>query len=251
MTASSRRLLILGGTREAADLARAVDAGDAGEFEIITSLAGRLPIPPTLPGSVRVGGFGGASGLIRFLQDAKISHVIDATHPFATTISRHALEACGAVGLPRLLLVRPQWQPRAGDRWTEASDFMEAAWLLPRLGRRAFLTIGPGELAAFTGVRDVRFLVRLFVPPTAALPLEDYGVVVARPPFTIDDELTLMRRHRIDLVVSKNSGGTTEAKLAAARVLDLPVLMIRRPAKPQGARVDSVQAAVDWLRAAP
>lgn len=251
MTVNSRRLLILGGTREAADLARAVDAGGTGGFDLITSLAGRLPTPPLLPGALRVGGFGGAAGLIRFLREAEISHVIDATHPFAATISRHAHHACCAVGLPRLMLVRPEWQSEAGDRWTEAADFTEAAWRLPRLGRRAFLTIGPGELAAFTGVRDAWLLVRLFVPPAAALPLEDYGVVVARPPFTIDDELALMRRHCIDLLVTKNSGGTTEAKLAAARALDLPVLMVRRPAKPDGTRVDSVRAAVDWLRAAP
>lgn len=246
-TGTGGRLLILGGTREAAELARAVSERFASRVEITTSLAGRLPSAPVLPGGVRVGGFGGAAGLVRFLAEAAISHVIDATHPFATNISRHAREACALAGVPRLMLVRPAWQAGDGDRWTDVGDFTEAAWMVPRLGQRAFLTIGPGELAAFTGVRDVWFLVRLFAPPTAALPLESYGVVVCRPPFGIDDELALLRRHRIDLLVTKNSGGATEAKLAAARTLGLPVLIIRRPPLPDGARVDSVEGAVDWL----
>lgn len=241
------RLLILGGTREAADLARAVNAGRAGDFDVITSLAGRLPTAPELPGRVRVGGFGGAAGLARFLAEAAISHVIDATHPFATIISRHAFEACDTAGVARLMLVRPAWQPADGDRWTEVDDFTEAAWTLPQLGRRAFLTIGPGELAAFTGVKDTWFLVRLFAPPTAALPLENYGVVVCCPPFGVDDELALLRRHRIDLLVTKNSGGSTEAKLAAARALGVPVLIVRRPPLQQGARVETVEEALAWL----
>lgn len=248
MTASAhQRLLILGGTREAAELARAAAGRFADRFEIITSLAGRLPTLPPLPGQVRVGGFGGAVGLARYLEEMAINRVIDATHPFATTISRHAAEACKLRGVPLLTLVRPPWQAGPDDRWTEVDDFTEAAWVLPRLARRAFLTVGPGELAAFTGVKDVWFLVRLFEPPTAGLPLDSYGVVVCRPPLAVDDELALMRQHRIDLLVTKNSGGPTEAKLEAARRLKLPVLIIRRPGKPQAPAVETVEAALAWL----
>lgn len=237
------RVLILGGTAEAAALARA--AAERPAFEIITSLAGRAGIPD-VPGRVRIGGFGGAAGLERFLRDAAIDRVIDATHPFAARISAHAEQACTAAGIPRLVLTRPEWPRTADDRWTLVDDMAEAAAWLPELGRRAFLTVGAGEVAGFAAVRGVWFLVRLLKdgPP----PLVDCQVVNDRPPFTATAERTLMRQHAIDLLVTKASGGTaTLGKIIAARQLGLPVLMIRRPPPPLGDAVDTVAAAAAWL----
>ncbi len=235
------KLLILGGTAEAAALARAL----AGRAEVISSLAGRAGIPD-LPGRVRVGGFGGAAGLEAFLRAEAIGRVIDATHPFAARISAHAETACQALGIPRLVLRRPDWVRQPDDLWVEVADMAEAAQRLPDLGRRAFLTVGAGEAAAFASVRDVWFLVRLLT--VESLPLADHAVITGRPPFTEAAEQALMAEHRIDVLVSKASGGSaTHGKIAAARHLRIPVLMIRRPAPPLGASVDSVAAAVEWL----
>jgi precorrin-6A/cobalt-precorrin-6A reductase len=243
------RLLILGGTSEAALLAAAARDRFADSVRIETSLAGRLPAHHRLPGEVRRGGFGGAGGLAAYLRQRAVDAVIDATHPFAATISGHAAEACADTGVARLLLVRPPWTPEAGDRWCEVSSAADAAAVLPLVARRAFLTTGPGSLAAFADVSEVWFLVRLFEPPPSPLALGPHGVVVARPPFTVADEVALMDVHGIEAVVSKQSGGPTAAKLAAARRLGLPVVMIARPEKPAGERVDSVAAALAWLAA--
>ena len=235
------RVLILGGTAEAAELARALD----GQAEVISSLAGRAGVPD-LPGTVRVGGFGGAAGLEDYLRAEAIERVIDATHPFAARISAHAETACRAVGIPRLVLERPRWPRLPGDRWTVVDSVADAAALLPRLGSRAFVTVGAGEVGGFAAVRGVWLLVRLL--RDEVLPLEDYKVVTGRPPFAEADEADLMRENRIDVLVTKESGGvSTHGKIAAARSLGLPVLMIRRPPPPPGETVDSVAAAVAWL----
>jgi precorrin-6A/cobalt-precorrin-6A reductase len=243
------RLLILGGTREAAVLAGQASERFAPVLEVITSLAGRLPPPRGLAGRLRIGGFGGTSGLVRYLRDERIALVIDATHPFATTISAHAAEACAATRTPRLLFLRPPWTPQPGDRWDEVADFAAAAEEVGAIARRAFLTIGLSELAAFSTVRRVFFLVRLFRLEPAPLPLADHAVIVARPPFTVEAERGLLARERIDTLVSKHSGGPIEAKLTAARALGLTVVMIRRPEKPPGVRVDGVAGAMAWLEA--
>jgi precorrin-6A/cobalt-precorrin-6A reductase len=243
-----RRLLILGGTREAAELAGRASAALAGRAEVITSLAGRTRRRRELPGRTRVGGFGGADGLAAFLKDEAVDWLIDATHPFARQISEHAEAACDEAGVPRLMLARPAWRPAAGDRWTEVADFADASHRLPGLGCRAFLTTGLGGIEAFSGLPQVWFLVRLFEDPGRPLPLADYAVVVERPPFVVEGELRHLRRHRIDVVVAKMSGGrATEAKLRAARQVGLPVLLIRRPEKAAGERVETVEAALAWL----
>lgn len=244
-----RRLLILGGTAEAAALAEAACSRFASRLDVITSLAGRLPPPRRIAGALRIGGFGGIDGLRDYLQRAKIDCVIDATHPFAATISAHAAAACAATGTPRLLLLRPPWVAQPGDCWHVAADFTAAAEAVGAMARRAFLTIGPGELAAFAGVRNVRFLVRLIQPPADPLPLNDYAVVVGRPPFPLEAERALLARERIDTLVTKQSGGPTEAKLTAARALGLRVVIIDRPEKPAGPRVATVAEALDWLAA--
>lgn len=235
------RVLILGGTGEAATLARAV----AGRVDVISSLAGRAGVPD-LPGRLRVGGFGGADGLAAYLRAEAIDRVIDATHPFAARISAHAATACAALGLPRLVLARPAWHREAGDRWIEVDSVAEAASRLPACGRRVFLTVGAGEVAGFAAVRGVWFLVRLL--QAQALPLAESRVVIGRPPFTVEAEQALMRQHAVDVLVTKASGGdATFGKIAAARRLGLPVLMIRRPPLPPGDHVDSVAGAVRWL----
>ncbi len=247
------RLLILGGTAEAARLAADAGARYADRLDVVVSLAGRLPAAaPPVGCRIRRGGFGGSDGLVRYLTDAGTDLVIDATHPFAATISRHAADACAAAGVPRLMLLRPSWTAAAGDRWFEVADASAAATLAPMLGRRIFLATGPGSLGAFTGVAaagDVWFLVRLFEPPTAPPPLARHGVVVARPPFSVAGETALLRAHAIEVVVSKQSGGPLDAKLRAASVLRLPVVMIDRPAKPAGERVADVAAAIAWIGA--
>jgi precorrin-6A/cobalt-precorrin-6A reductase len=242
----TERLLILGGTHEAAALAEAASAGFA-DLEVISSLAGRTETPRTLPGRIRVGGFGGAASLAAYLGDERIDAVIDATHPFAATISAHAAEACTATGTPRLLLLRPPWRPQPGDRWEDVADPAEAARLVAATSRRAFLTLGPGDLAAFSGIAHVFFLVRLIQPPAEPPPLSHHDLVVARPPFALDEERALFARHRIDTLVTKQSGGPTETKLTAAREAGARVAVIRRPQKPEGERAASVAEAMAWL----
>ncbi len=244
------RLLILGGTTEAAHLATtALDLWPPDRLAVITSQAGRIaPLRPP-PGALRVGGFGGAAGLSAYLSDQAIDALIDATHPFAAVISQNAAEACQQAGVARLMLVRPAWQTGPGDRWTEVADMAAAAVALRQESRRVFLTIGPGAVRAFSELTGLWFLVRLFQPPAGLLPLSDHAIVVARPPFTVESEVALIDQHRIDTLVSKNSGGPTEAKLTAARAAGIRVVMVARPAMPAGERVATVAAALDWLAA--
>lgn len=244
-----RRLLILGGTAEAAALAREAGRRFADRLEVTTSLAGRLTPSRALAGRVRVGGFGGAGGLIDYLRSAGIDLLIDATHPFAEAISRHAAIACEETATRRLVLVRPPWRRGPGDRWEEVGDAREAAALLARIGRRVFLTTGPGSVDAFAGLGGIWFLVRLFAPPPAPLSLTEHRVLVARPPFEVASETALFERHRIDTLVSKQSGGPTDAKLAAARHVGARVVLIRRPPPPPGEIVETVDAALQWLAA--
>jgi precorrin-6A/cobalt-precorrin-6A reductase len=242
------RLLILGGTAEAAALARAVSERFGAGLTAISALAGRTENPVPLPGEVRIGGFGGVDGLAAYLATEGIDFLIDATHPFADRISRHARLSAEAALVPRLILERPPWRRHPLDRWIEVETFADAAAAVGRLGRRCFLTIGASELAAFSPVRDVHFVVRLVDAPRAPLPLASYETVLGRGPFALAEEARLLRHHRIDIVVAKASGGSaTEAKLIAAREADLPVIMLRRPKPEPGPRVDSVEQAIGWL----
>jgi precorrin-6A/cobalt-precorrin-6A reductase len=241
-------LLILGGTGEAAALARTL-VGDLGDrLEITTSLAGRTRSPAALPGRVRSGGFGGAAAMADYLNDHGVDAVIDATHPFAAQISTNAATACDAAAVPRLVLSRPGWNAQPGDNWVEFENIDEAAQGLSRLGQRAFLTVGVQELSPFASLADIWFLVRLVEVPTDPLPLANHEIITGRGPFSVADELTLMESHKIDVLVTKASGGdSTAAKLEAARRLGLPVAMVRRPPAPPGLAVDEVPAAVNWV----
>ncbi len=243
-----RRLLILGGTAEAVVLARAALERFEDGLAVVTALAGRTQQPGPIPGIVRIGGFGGIDGLASYLRDEAVDLLVDATHPFADQIARHARVAAERVGVPRLILERPPWRRHPLDRWVEVADFAGAAEAVARLGRRCLLAVGASEIDAFAGVRGVHFVVRLIDPPRGRLPLVSCEVVRARGPFALAGERALLRHHRIDVIACKASGGTaTQAKLVAARELSVPVVMVRRPQPEPGRRVDSVEAALDWL----
>jgi precorrin-6A/cobalt-precorrin-6A reductase len=243
------RVLLLGGTGEAAALARAIREALPDGVALTTSLAGRTTRPVPVPGDVRIGGFGGAAGLERYLRDHAIDRVIDATHPFAAQISAHAREACDAAGVPRLMLLRPPWRHHPLDRWIEVSNIAGAAAVVGKLGRRAWLTVGAGDIDAFAGVTDVRFLVRMISPPPRPLPLKLHELVLGRGPFSLAEERHLLHLHAIEVLVCKASGGAaTEAKLTAAREISLPVIMVRRPPPERGQSVETIDAALAWLR---
>ncbi|MFC9842156.1 cobalt-precorrin-6A reductase [Streptomyces sp. NPDC060223] len=228
----SPHVLVLGGTTEARELAARLAARPG--VRVTTSLAGRVSRPGALDGEVRIGGFGGADGLARWLREHRVDAVADATHPFATGITANAARAVAATGVPAVVLRRPGWRPGPGDRWHSAASLAEAAALLPELGRRVFLTTGRLGLAAFAELPELHFLVRTVEPPEPPLP-PDAEVLAARGPFTVDGEKTLLREHRIDVLVTKDSGGeATAAKLVAARDLRLPVVVVRRPRLPGG-----------------
>lgn len=242
-----KRLLILGGTAESRQLAEAATARFGAALAVTTSLAGRTQAAAPVAGELRRGGFGGTAGLLAYLRDARIDLVIDATHPFAAQISANARAACRDAAVPLLVLTRPPWRPGAGDRWIEVDSAPEAAALLPAQGKRVFLTIGHRDLAAFAGLAGVYFLARLIEPPAAPLPI-DCELIFGRGPFTLDHERIIIARHAIDLLVTKASGGVaTAAKLAAARAVGIPVVMLRRPNGGGGATVERVEDAVKWL----
>lgn len=250
---AGRRLLILGGTTEAAALARAL--AEAGEWEIVTSLAGRTRAPAALPGAVRIGGFGGIDGLAAYLRAERIDRVIDATHPFAATMSANAAAACAQFGLPLLRIERPAWTPVPGDRWIDVADAAAAAgWLAGALpaGAAVLLTLGRQEVAPFRRCPALRFVLRSIEAPAAEDLPANCLLLSERGPFTLAGERDLIARHGIRAVVAKNAGGdATAAKLAAAREAAIPVVMIRRPtlpAMPAGmGAVPDVAGALDWL----
>ncbi|MEU9187316.1 cobalt-precorrin-6A reductase [Streptomyces sp. NPDC048484] len=240
------RVLILGGTTEARRLAGLLH-GTPG-LDLTSSLAGRVTGPRLPPGTVRVGGFGGTDGLTAWLCEHTVDVLIDATHPFAGTISFHAASAAAAAHVPLLALRRPGWVPVEGDVWHEAGSLEAAAELLPGLGRRVFLTTGRMGLAAFAGLDELWFLVRSVDSPGPPQPAH-MEVLLDRGPFDLDGERELLRRHRVDVVVTKDSGGdATAPKLAAAREAGLPVVVIRRPPVPEGVPVmTDPEAAARWV----
>ena len=237
-------VLILGGTTEGSAIARAL----AGHPRIrpVLSLAGRTraPVLPAVPG--RRGGFGGANGLAAYLCDEAMAALIDATHPFAARMQVNAAAAAAMAGVPRVKLVRPEWAPAPGDDWTGVPDMHAAAQALGPVPRRVFLTVGQQELAPFLAAPWHEYLVRSVEPP-ATLPANARSIT-ARGPFGLADELRLLRAERIDVLVTKNSGGeATAAKLAACRELGVPVVMVRRPPVVAGPAVTDVPAALEWL----
>jgi precorrin-6A/cobalt-precorrin-6A reductase len=245
---TAKRLLILGGTAEAAALARAALARFGDMIEVTTSLAGRAERPGPIPGQIRIGGFDGPAGLVAYLAKHGVDRLIDATHPFAAGISAEARLACDQTRVPRLLLLRPPWRRHPLDRWIEVDSVEAAARIAGRIGRRAWLAVGAGDIACFSAAAAVHFLVSLVDPPRHRLPLRFYEVATGRGPFTLAEERHRIERHAIDVLVCKASGGAeTEAKIIAARELSLPVVMVRRPAPEPGEAVETIEAALDWL----
>lgn len=239
------RVLVLGGTTEAGQLARALaDAGVDGFY----SYAGRTEAPVAQPLPQRVGGFGGVAGLVAYLRQEGISHLVDATHPFAAQMSKNAVEAADITGIPLMALERPAWVPGPGDRWISVQDGAKAAQALPAEPARVFLAIGRQGLGDFASAPQHHYLLRLVDAPGTPLPLPLTQVVLGRGPFLFEDDLALMRDHGTQIVVAKNAGGEgARAKLEAARELGLAVVMIDRPALPERPVSSTVQGVLDWL----
>ena len=236
---------MLGGTTEASALARAV--AEAG-IPAVFSYAGRVETPRPQPIPTRSGGFGGAEGLADYITARRVTHVVDATHPFAAGMSRNAVAACAETGVPLLALTRAPWLAQARDRWTHVADMAGAVSALGPAPRRVFLGIGRMHLSEFAAAPQHSYLLRLVDAPEGVLPLPDCHVEIARGPFDEGADTALLQRHRIEAVVSKNSGGTgAYAKIAAARALHLPVIMIDRPPLPERREVHEVRAVLDWL----
>jgi len=240
------RLLILGGTTEASALARAV-AGCA-DLDPILSFAGRTrnPVAPPIP--FRTGGFGGVDGLKAYLAENAVGAVIDATHPFAAQMSANAARACRDLALPLAMFTRAPWRAVEGDRWTPVADMAEAVRALGETPRRVFLTVGGLQLSAFAAAPRHHYVVRTIEPPDAIAALPDHRLMLARGPFTIDDEVVLLRDHQIEILVTKNSGGdATAPKLAAARTLGVEVIMVERPKPEDVPAFETLDAIMAWI----
>jgi len=237
--------LILGGTTEATALCKAfAETGQTGTV----SLAGRVARPIKHPLPQRIGGFGGAEGLRRYITDHKITHLIDATHPFAAQMSSNAVYASQAADIPLIALTRAPWRAEAEDNWSTVVDIPAAVAALDMPPARIMLAVGRMHLQDFAPNPQHFYLLRLVDAPDIPLPFADHAVVVDRGPFTVEGDLDLMRQHRITHVVSKNSGGTgAQAKLLAARALNLPVILIDRPVLPPRTEVYDVASVMAWL----
>jgi precorrin-6A/cobalt-precorrin-6A reductase len=245
-----RHVLILGGTTEARELAQKLS--DRADLAVTISLAGRTAVPTPQPVPLRTGGFGGIAGLTQYLAHHKISALIDATHPYATTMSAHAMTAARETGTPLIVLRRPAWRAMPADRWTEVADARAAAQALGAKPLRVFLAVGRQEIAPFELAPQHYYLIRSVDPvePPLALPSADY--IQARGPFDQAAERALLLHHGIDVLVTKNSGGQAAyGKLAAARELGVRVLMFQRPLEPAGHAVDSISDVIAWLNHVP
>jgi precorrin-6A/cobalt-precorrin-6A reductase len=241
-----KNILILGGTAEARALAGALAARK--DLSVTMSLAGRTAEPAPQPVPVRVGGFGGSDGLARYLRDEQIDALIDATHPYAGIISANAAYAAERTGVPLLALRRPPWTKVAGDNWIEVATVEDAVEALGTSPKRIFLALGRKELQPFAAAPQHSYLVRSVDPvdPPLAVPHATY--IAARGPFAEDEDLALLERHRIETIVAKNSGGAaTYGKIAAARRLGLPAIMLKRPALPDVPSVETVEEVLAWL----
>lgn len=238
-------VLLLGGTTEGTRLSWTL-----AERRILgtVSMAGRVANPAAQALPLRVGGFGGVAGLGAYLRHERITHVIDATHPFAAQMSANAVHACAVTGVPLIALTRAPWQETAQDRWQRVPDIAGAVAALGGKARRVMLAVGRMHLPEFTANPQNFYLLRLVDPPEAPPAFPDHHVIVDRGPFGLEGDMALLRKHRIDVIVSKNSGGTGAfAKIEAARTLGLPVIMIDRPAIPARPEAHSEAEVLAWL----
>lgn len=238
----ANRILILGGTREGRDLAnQLVDLG----FDVMTSLAGVTENPSLPKGQIRRGGFGGVEGLTEFLTVQRFDHVFDATHPFAAQISKNAAQACSATKTSLLRMERETWKAEAGDKWINAQDFTDAFKHLP-VSAKLMLTLGRKEVGLFFARPDLTGVARMIEPPDVEVP-SSFKLILQRPPFPIDDEMAVMKAHDVQFLLCKNSGGPRAEKLDAARQLQIPVVMVERPFKPEAITVHGVEAVIALL----
>ena len=239
-------VLVLGGTGEARALATALVGRGV---HVVSSLAGRVANPKLPDGEVRVGGFGGPEGLARWLAEHSAVAVVDATHPFAERIGASAVAGARAANVPLLRLQRPGWRAQPGDDWHWAASLAEAARLIQGLGERIFLTSGRQGLSEFAHCTGQWFLARCVDPPEPPLPPR-IEILLDRGPYHVAGETALLREHRIDVLVTKDSGGEmTTAKLVAARECGIPVVVVRRPERPDAHTVADVPAALEWVSA--
>ena len=243
-----KKVLILGGTAEAAALARDAVAALPESVEVISSLAGRTRRPRALPGRLHVGGFGGGRGLVDFIRAEGVTLLVDATHPFAEEISDHAYDACVIAEIPRLMLIRPPWRLPPGGRWLEVPDMAAAAAAVTTFARRVLLTTGPRQLEAFSNLPEQWFLARMIDEPETPPPLFNHQVLIARPPFSLESELALLAEFDIDTLVSKHSGGALPTKITAALETGAPIILIERPPPPPGTRAETVAACLAWIQ---
>lgn len=238
-------VLLLGGTTEASALARLL--ADAG-VNATLSYAGRTASPRAQPVPIRIGGFGGIAGLADYLRDHGVTHLVDATHPFAATMSTHAAEAARLAGIAHIALTRPAWTPAAGDCWTHAESIDAAIAALAGPARNVMLALGRMHVEAFAAQPQHHYLLRFVDTPETAPSLPRHTLIVDRGPFTPESDTALMRDHGTQVIVCKNAGGSgAEAKLVAARGLGLPVIMIDRPAVPPRLEVLSPAEVMRWL----
>jgi precorrin-6A/cobalt-precorrin-6A reductase len=241
-----RRILILGGTAEARRLAARLAL--RADLAVTLSLAGRTASPAVQPVPVRIGGFGGADGLADYLSAERIDALIDATHPYAATISANAARAAQRANVPLVALRRLPWVAVAGDRWIEVADVAGAVLALGSAPRRVFVALGRNELRPFERAPQHHYLVRSIDPVDPPLDVPQAAYITGRGPFDEADERTLLAAHRIEFIIAKNSGGRASyGKIAAARALGLPVILLRRPTLPRVPAVDKVEEVCAWL----
>lgn len=239
-------ILLLGGTAEARELAVLLQTAGV---RFVSSLAGRVARPRLPVGAVQIGGFGGMTGLEAYLLEQRVDAVVDATHPFAEGMTRNAIAACATLGLPLLRLERPGWSEPEGAGWNWVTDHDEAASTAARLGQRPFLTVGRQSLGRFVEpLADHRALVRVVDAPEVAVPA-NWTVLLSRGPYPVESERALFAEHEVDVVVTKDSGGTyTQAKLQVAAETGAAVVIVRRSAGAADVPVvnDATAAAV-WV----
>ena len=242
------RLLILGGTAEAATLAETAHAQFSRRLDVIYSMAGRTKPVREFVTSIRVGGFGGGIGLADYIESQNIKLLIDATHPFAKNISANAYDACLSTDTARLTLTRPPWDLPPGAKFIEVDDMTHAALILPDFAQRVLVTTGQSNLNVLKELTDIHFFIRVMEKINKEPATENYTFISGRPPFSLDQELALMEKHAIDAVLTKQSGGTaTVAKIIAAIRRRIPIVLIRRPLPEPGVHVESVEDALMWL----
>ena len=240
------RLLILGGTSEASALARRI--ADEPDVAAILSLAGMTAEPAPTPVTRRIGGFGGAEGLAAFVAREHIDAVVDATHPFASRISANAVAASRATGTPLVVFSRPPWTREPDDRWIEIAAMDDAVTALGTQRRTVFLTQGRLQLAAFAQAPQHRYIVRAIDRPAEVDALPDHKLILARGPFSLADELALMKHEGVEMLVTKNSGGrATYAKIEAARALEIEVVIVGRPPAPEAETHHDLDAVLAWI----